>query len=216
MRRTVRQIATGGVAVALLVGVGACGGSGGDGVSSGPVTDEAVKGAQPETTRPAERVVTGEEVPSRPLMPPTKDFIAHLFNQWNVALASGDPQQVANRYAPDAVLIPAFSNEVRSGRAGIVEYFTEFLQSRPQSAIKQSSIQVLDPSTAVDTGVYVFLIQDRGSERQLEARYTFVYERRDDDRWLIVNHHSSLMPRQAATAANGPPEDDDRQRRQRR
>jgi uncharacterized protein (TIGR02246 family) len=188
MRRTVRQIATGGVAVALLVGVGACGGSGGDGVNSGPVTD----------------------------MPPTKDFIAHLFNQWNVALASGDPQQVANRYAPDAVLIPAFSNEVRSGRAGIVEYFTQFLQSRPQSAIKQSSIQVLDPSTAVDTGLYVFLIQDRGTERRLEARYTFVYERRDDDRWLIVNHHSSLMPQPAGTAANGPPEDDDRRRRQRR
>jgi uncharacterized protein (TIGR02246 family) len=193
MRRTVRLVVTGGAALALAVGAGACGANSGDGDGGGGAG--APSGLTP---RAAQRVAATEpQSSSRQLMPPTKDFIAHLFTQWNVALATGDPQQVANRYAPDAVLLPTLSNTVRTDRPGLVAYFTEFLKSRPQGAIKQSVITVLDPTTAIDTGVYVFLLHDQAVERQVEARYTFVYERRGDQ-WLIVNHHSSVLPEPAA------------------
>lgn len=42
-------------------------------------------------------------------------MIASLFDEWNAALATKDPQQVANLYAHDAVLLPTVSNEVGAG-----------------------------------------------------------------------------------------------------
>jgi uncharacterized protein (TIGR02246 family) len=124
--------------------------------------------------------------------------IANLFRQWNAALATGNPQKVADRYATDAVLLPTVSNKVRTDRAGIVDYFTHFLTAKPQGVIKESHIDVLDRTTAIDTGVYVFTLTENGKQRRVEARYTFVYELRAG-KWLIVNHHSSAMPEQTTT-----------------
>ena len=39
-------------------------------------------------------------------------MIAALFDEWNAALATKDPETVANLYAHDAVLLPTVSNEV--------------------------------------------------------------------------------------------------------
>jgi uncharacterized protein (TIGR02246 family) len=87
---------------------------------------------------------------------------------------------------------------VRTDRAGIVDYFTHFLRNKPQGEIKMSTINLLDLTTAIDTGVYVFTLTQDGKQQQVEARYTFVYELRRG-KWLIVNHHSSAMPEQTAT-----------------
>jgi uncharacterized protein (TIGR02246 family) len=129
---------------------------------------------------------------------PSAKTIANLFDQWNAALATGDPRKVADRYARDAVLLPTVSNKVRTDRAGIVDYFTHFLKSRPQGVIKESHIDVLDRTTAIDAGVYVFTLTENGKQRKVEARYTFVYELRGG-KWLIVNHHSSAMPETTVT-----------------
>lgn len=124
---------------------------------------------------------------------PAQQQIAALFNDWNAALATGDPQKVADLYAPDAVLLPTVSNKVRHSRAEIVDYFTKFLQSKPQGVIQDETVNVLDPTTALNTGVYEFTLTKDGRRQQVRARYTYVYELRDG-KWLIVNHHSSAMP----------------------
>ncbi|HET6707783.1 SgcJ/EcaC family oxidoreductase [Amycolatopsis sp.] len=124
---------------------------------------------------------------------PTEQQIAGLFPQWNAALATGDPQRVADLYAPDAVLLPTVSNEVRRSRAEIVDYFTKFLQSKPQGVIENEIVDVLDADTAVNTGVYEFTLTKDGKSERVRARYTYVYELREG-KWLIVNHHSSAMP----------------------
>ncbi|RZQ61283.1 SgcJ/EcaC family oxidoreductase [Amycolatopsis suaedae] len=124
---------------------------------------------------------------------PSEQEIAGLFTTWNTALATGDPQRVADLYAPDAVLLPTVSNQVRSDRAGIVDYFTKFLQDKPQGTINQEIVGVLDDNTAINTGVYTFDLTKNGQPTQVKARYTYVYER-IDGKWLIVNHHSSAMP----------------------
>ena len=55
-------------------------------------------------------------------------------------------------------------------------------------------MRLLDDDSAVDAGVYTFtLTNPDGSTRKVQARYTFVYEKRDGQ-WLIINHHSSAMP----------------------
>ncbi|MFD5257527.1 SgcJ/EcaC family oxidoreductase [Streptomyces bobili] len=126
---------------------------------------------------------------------PTKKQIASLFDAWNAALGTGDPDKVADLYARNAVLLPTVSNEVRTDRAGIVDYFEHFLANKPVGKKVQTIITVLDDDSAIDTGVYEFTLTDHdtGEKRLVEARYTYEYEKRGGT-WKIVNHHSSAMP----------------------
>lgn len=124
---------------------------------------------------------------------PSDDQIKALFADWNAALATGDPEKVADRYAPNAVLLPTVSNQVRSTRAEIVDYFVKFLQSKPSGTILDSHIAVLNADDAIDAGTYRFALTQDGKPTTVDARYTFVYEK-IDGKWLIVNHHSSAMP----------------------
>ncbi|MFC7519554.1 SgcJ/EcaC family oxidoreductase [Xanthomonas populi] len=120
--------------------------------------------------------------------------VAALFDTWNAALATGNPHKVADLYAPDGVLLPTVSNEVRASRAQIEKYFEIFLTKKPQGVVNYRTVRVLDEDSAVDAGVYTFTLTDKdGKKSKVQARYTFVYEKRDD-KWLIINHHSSAMP----------------------
>ncbi|MFD5859126.1 SgcJ/EcaC family oxidoreductase [Streptomyces chartreusis] len=126
---------------------------------------------------------------------PGKKEIAGLFDQWNRALATGDPEQVADLYAKDAVLLPTVSNRVRADRAGIIDYFEHFLANKPVGTKIETHVNVLDHNSAIDTGVYEFALTDpaTGEKSTVEARYTYAYEKRGGE-WFIVNHHSSKMP----------------------
>ncbi|MGW4207767.1 SgcJ/EcaC family oxidoreductase [Lentzea sp. NPDC004789] len=127
---------------------------------------------------------------------PTEEQIKALFADWNAALATGDPQKVADRYAPNAVLLPTVSNKVRSSRAEIVDYFEHFLQNKPSGTILDSHVAVLNADDAIDAGTYRFALTKDGKPATVDARYTFVYEK-IGGKWLIVNHHSSAMPEKA-------------------
>ncbi|WP_205849190.1 SgcJ/EcaC family oxidoreductase [Natronospirillum operosum] len=116
--------------------------------------------------------------------------IRNLFNDWNQALASGDPEQVAALYADDAVLLPTVSNRVRTDRAGIRDYFIDFLQLQPQGEIQESHVRV-HGDLALHSGVYLFTMGADNS--QVWARFTFVYRSRQDQ-WEIIEQHSSAMP----------------------
>ena len=61
-------------------------------------------------------------------------MVLGLFDTWNDALATGDSATVADLYAPHAVLLPTVSNDVRTDRAGIIDYFDKFLQIDPVGA----------------------------------------------------------------------------------
>ncbi|MFD5010006.1 SgcJ/EcaC family oxidoreductase [Streptomyces chartreusis] len=137
----------------------------------------------------------GEKKPGWSEKKPGKKEIAGLFDQWNSALATGDPEQVADLYAKDAVLLPTVSNKVRADRAGIVDYFEHFLANKPVGTKIETHVNVLDHNSAIDTGVYEFALTDpaTGEKSTVEARYTYAYEKRGSE-WLIVNHHSSKMP----------------------
>ncbi|MDQ0933492.1 SgcJ/EcaC family oxidoreductase [Streptomyces turgidiscabies] len=126
---------------------------------------------------------------------PSEKQIAALFDGWNAALQTGNPQVVADRYAPDAVLLPTLSNEVRSDRAEIVDYMEHFLQNKPVGKKIETHIDILDSDSALDSGVYQFTLTDKatGKKKVVEARYSYEYEKRNGN-WKIVSHHSSAMP----------------------
>jgi uncharacterized protein (TIGR02246 family) len=125
---------------------------------------------------------------------PSEANIAALFDRWNTALGSGDPEKVAALYAPDAVLLPTASPQIRTTHAEIVDYFEHFLQRKPVGTKLRTVVEVLDSNTAIDTGVYRFTLTNAdGTTQDVDARYTYVYEKRDGN-WWIVNHHSSVLP----------------------
>jgi len=121
-----------------------------------------------------------------------KPEIAALFDRWNAALQTLDAAQVAALYAPDAVLLPTVSNEVRRTPEEIEDYFRRFLLKRPHGHIIQSNIRVFG-DIAVNSGIYSFALTIDGVTSDVICRYSFVY-RRDEDGWHIIDHHSSVMP----------------------
>ena len=58
--------------------------------------------------------------------PITEDEVRGLFYLWNDALATLDPNVVADRYTDDAVLLPTVSDIPRADRASITDYFVNF------------------------------------------------------------------------------------------
>ncbi|MEV0239499.1 SgcJ/EcaC family oxidoreductase [Streptomyces sp. NPDC050674] len=143
--------------------------------------------------------VAGADSPSKGekhAVPVTKTQVLGLFDDWNAALQTGDPKKVADLYAKDAVLLPTVSNQVRTDRAGIVDYFEHFLLNKPKGTKIESVVNVLDRDTVIDTGVYEFALTDHGTgaKSTVKARYTYAYEKQPNGKWLIVNHHSSKMP----------------------
>ncbi|KGU83155.1 SgcJ/EcaC family oxidoreductase [Pseudomonas mediterranea] len=120
--------------------------------------------------------------------------IAALFDQWNKTLQTGSATAMTSLYAPDAILQPTLSNKVRTTPAQIQDYFEHFLAGKPVGQINYREIRHLGPDAAMDSGVYTFTLTNAdGSKKDVQARYTYLYERLNGQ-WKIINHHSSAMP----------------------
>jgi hypothetical protein len=62
-----------------------------------------------------------------------------------------------------------FSNllQVRTTRAGIMDYFSNFLKLAPQGKVDQSTIRLLSPDVALHSGVYSFTLTPAEGETKL-------------------------------------------------
>ncbi len=137
---------------------------------------------------------------------PSEAVIAQQFQLWNAALQTGDPAKVAALYCkPGGVLIPTLSNKIRityppntdyidDTPSEIADYFEYFLKLKPKGKIDKSYIRILGPAGAIDSGIYTFTLTTKeGKTQDVQARYTFVYDK-IDGKWCIMDHHSSAMP----------------------
>jgi uncharacterized protein (TIGR02246 family) len=119
--------------------------------------------------------------------------VAALFDRWNETLDTRDPQSVVANYAPDAVLLPAFSNSPRAGHDAIRDYYAALLQLNPHGRVVQRTIKIRC-NIGIDAGVLSLKLRNTsGGESALTTRYSFVYEFRDG-RWLIAHDHASVIP----------------------
>jgi uncharacterized protein (TIGR02246 family) len=118
------------------------------------------------------------------------DEVRSLFSLWNNALATENPEVVADRYASNAILLPTVSDEPRTTKEGITDYFINFLKNKPQGVILDG-VTLSGPDWAEDAGVYEFTMGADGS--RVMARYSFVYVKEGGE-WKIAHHHSSAMP----------------------
>ncbi|KAL9187439.1 hypothetical protein ACHAXT_001542 [Thalassiosira profunda] len=129
-----------------------------------------------------EGIVTAEPI--------TEDEVRGLFQLWNGALATKDPEKVAARYSKSGVLLPTVSDVPRTDYPGIVDYFTNFLKLEPQGEIESGNI-IIGTNWAQDAGIYEFTMGATGAK--VKGRYTFVYIFEGGE-WKISQHHSSVMP----------------------
>jgi uncharacterized protein (TIGR02246 family) len=115
--------------------------------------------------------------------------ILALFDEWNGALQTGDPQKVAALYATNGILLPTVSSKVRHNPSEVADYFVHFCAKGPHGKIDEANVRTFG-DLAINSGVYTFSFRDGPS---VQARFTFVY-RWNGQRWMIVEHHSSQMP----------------------
>ena len=111
-----------------------------------------------------------------------------FLEQWVNAIKSGDPKQVSDLYAKDAILLGTFSNKERIGHALILEYFENLLKSPVEVEIISEHFSTSE-LFAVNSGHYNFVV----SGKTIKARFSFVYHK-DNGEWKIVSHHSSVLP----------------------
>merc|ERR1712154_45804 len=104
----------------------------------------------------------------------TESEVRNLFQLWNSALATEDPDAVAKRYAKDATLLPTVSDIPRTDYDLIKEYYV-----------------TIGDNWCQDTGIYEFTMGATGDK--VAGRYSFIYVY-EDDQWKIAHHHSSVMP----------------------
>ena len=122
----------------------------------------------------------------------TSSTISELFDKWNNALQTGDPDQVVACYAKDAILLPTVSNKVRHNHEEIRDYFVHFLAKKPYGRIDEGNIRIFG-DLAINSGLYTFALTQDGQTADVGARFTYVYQKQGDD-WLIIEHHSSVLP----------------------
>lgn len=120
----------------------------------------------------------------------TEQDIIALFDRWNTALKSGNPNRLVVYYGYEAVFLPDQSNKVHLTSADKRSYFREFMIKKPSATVDFRKIEI-HCNTATDTGLYTFTYGK--SSEKTNARYTFNYKW-NGKQWLITSHHSSVMP----------------------
>ena len=111
---------------------------------------------------------------------------------WAATVATRDVEAILALYAPDAILVPTLSNEVRDCEDSRREYFRNFLANEglvcdEQIFKKRVSSQL---GTVVVGGLYVFHYRDGEQVISVPGLFLFTFEYLEG-RWLITGHHSS-------------------------
>jgi uncharacterized protein (TIGR02246 family) len=119
------------------------------------------------------------------------------FSRWQEALATGNPEAVANLYAPEATFLPTLSAEFKREPSGVQDYFKHFLKKTPSCKIVEEAVQKLGPACYLHSGLYNFEVGPVDCRQTVEARFSFVWRKNpQEEKWQIVHHHSSLSPQE--------------------
>jgi uncharacterized protein (TIGR02246 family) len=122
-----------------------------------------------------------------------------LFNQFNAAWATGNPDAVADLFSKDAVLLATVSNRPRTDREGIRDYFVGFLKGKPVGTIDTAHVREgCNKLSKVGTWTVQLTDPATGAKTDVKARYSFIYTY-EDGAWKIAHLHSSRMPESAST-----------------
>ncbi|MBD8909545.1 DUF4440 domain-containing protein [Methylorubrum zatmanii] len=112
--------------------------------------------------------------------------------RWAETVGTRNVDAVLALYAPDAILVPTMSDDIRGREDDRRRYFESFLDNDGISCgiTVQKKRVSRKLGTVVIGGLYSFQIRRDGTETVVPARFLFTFEE-IDGRWLITGHHSS-------------------------
>lgn len=117
-----------------------------------------------------------------------------LFEQWNAAWATKNPDTVTALFAKQAVLLPTVSKVPRTDKAGIRDYFVGFLKNNPVARIDSSTVmEGCNKLIRVGQWSVDFTDAQTAAKSSVSGRFTFMYEY-EDGAWKVAHLHSSLNP----------------------
>ena len=117
-----------------------------------------------------------------------------LFDQWNAAWATKNPDTVTALFARNAVLLPTISKVPRTDAAGIRDYFVGFLKNNPVGRIDSSTVmEGCNKLVRVGQWSVDFTNAETQAKSSVSGRYTFIYKY-EDGAWKVAHLHSSLNP----------------------
>ena len=111
-----------------------------------------------------------------------------ILQTWVEKIRTNDPNQVAELYHDDGLLLGTFSDIERSGHDLILKYFENLLKSKVDVEIVTQHKHETD-SLVVNSGLYNFIVDGK----TVNARFSFVFIKTGDT-WKILSHHSSVLP----------------------
>ena len=117
-----------------------------------------------------------------------------MFQKWNESLQTGDKHNVTLMYTKDDDFLPTMNGRFRHGIGETEEYFDNFLKKKPIGKIMKDHT-FGNENIIIHSGLYDFEVDDSVEGRiNIEARFTFVYQKQEDGEYKIAHHHSSLKP----------------------
>ena len=111
-----------------------------------------------------------------------------LLSTWVEKIRTNDPNQVAELYHKDGLLLGTFSDIERHGHNLILDYFKNLLRNKVDVKIISEHKHEIN-SLCVISGFYNFILIDK----TINARFSFVFKKLEAD-WKILSHHSSVVP----------------------
>jgi len=141
---------------------------------------------------------------------PNKPLLIGLFETWNKALQSANPENVVNLYSKNSVLLATLENEPLDTRTKKIHYFEEFLLKNPVGTLIKTYLN-LNTNTPYIDGTYNFNINvfndncaplkcgnitnmcTGNCRTDVKARFTYIYTCEKEE-WKIQHHHSSKFP----------------------
>jgi hypothetical protein len=117
-----------------------------------------------------------------------------LLQNWADQLKASSPDNtkpIVGTYGANAVLVPTCKNGPLTGDK-IVTYFKGFTADKPVATFDMTSAKIGGTCTnPFASGLYSFKLD---GDRELKARFTYIFRQTGADAWLIAQHHSSLEP----------------------
>lgn len=124
------------------------------------------------------------------------------FQKWNDALATLNPQTVSELYTDNTSFLPTLNPELKRGQDGAEQYFHHFLEKKPTGKITEEVVHMLssdqnnNPLSYAHSGLYNFEVGEPSNRKEVEARFTFIWQKDSQGQWKILHHHSSLRPKE--------------------